>query len=326
MRRLAKIAGWCGMAVLGWLAGQAQLFTQAQESIDARSIVAHVNGVPITRQELGEELIARKGREQLKLLINRRIIEQACQKAGVTVTDAEVEQDVKDVMKSVNAVTAAQFEETVLRQRKMTLADYKEDVVRPGIMMKKLAGQRVKVTEEEVQQAYAAKYGEKVRCRVILVPDQRTGTSIHAEVKNDRAAFLRYARQQADPQMAAMAGEIRINRFSTLDNIEKAAFELKDGEVSHVLQVRDQGWAILLREALEPADASKKFADVRDELHKEVLDRNLRQVVPEVFKELRDQAVVRDYLNNKFDIKEAVRQFSQDKPAGPASAKSGDGK
>src|SRR5437870_4588563 len=52
--------------------------------------VAQIHGnIWITREDLGEFLIARHGYANLELLVNRRIIDHACQQKGVTVTDAE---------------------------------------------------------------------------------------------------------------------------------------------------------------------------------------------------------------------------------------------
>ena len=66
-----------------------------------KNVVAEVNGQLITRAELADELIARKGKKELQLLINRRIIEQACRQAGVTATDAEVEAELRKVVKEM---------------------------------------------------------------------------------------------------------------------------------------------------------------------------------------------------------------------------------
>jgi foldase protein PrsA len=328
MRRFGKILGWGGLAILGWIGGQVYSHCCAQNSRPATSpaeyeknVVAYVNGVPITRQELGEELIARKGKEQLKLLINRKIIEQACQKAGVSVTDAEVEADLKDVMRTANAATPAQFEESILKRRNTTLIEYKEDVVRPGIAMRKLAGKQVEVTDEEIRRAYESNYGEKVKCRIIMIPesDARLAPKIFAQVRDDREAFLRQALQQADPNLAACGGEIKIGRFTGLDSVEEAAFALKDGQVSQVLQV-EGGRVILLREGLEPRDESTTLEQVRDELRHSLLEKKLRAEVPRVFHQLREEAVIRDFLNNKFDIKEVMNELYKKTPPGPASA------
>src|SRR4051812_33957600 len=55
-------------------------------------VVAYIYGTtPITREDLGEYLIARQGVEKLELLINKKIIDRACQQRGIEVTAAEVD-------------------------------------------------------------------------------------------------------------------------------------------------------------------------------------------------------------------------------------------
>ena len=45
----------------------------------SQRVVAYIHGtVPVTREELGEYLIARYGHDRLEMFVNRRIIEIAC--------------------------------------------------------------------------------------------------------------------------------------------------------------------------------------------------------------------------------------------------------
>jgi parvulin-like peptidyl-prolyl isomerase len=277
------------------------------------SVVATVNGLPITRQELADELIQRKGRAQLELLINKRIIQHAAQQAGVTVTEQEVEEDLRKVMRSALCSTAADFEKTVLRQRGTTLIEYKEDVIRPGLLMNKLAGKRVEVTGEDLQRAFASAFGEKVDVCVIVQDNQGDAFRIHSEVNGKPEVFRRFARQQPDRGLAATGGKIKpIARFSSNDLIEKRAFELRDGEISEVLETAGKQYVILLRERLIPADTAKSLEDpkVREALTEEVREAKLKTEMPKLFKELREKANVQNYLANQFDIKselEAVK-------------------
>src|SRR5262249_23602779 len=58
----------------------------------SRRVVAYYNGtVPVTREDLGEYLIARMGAERLENLVNKKIIEYYCRDRGIEVTAAEVE-------------------------------------------------------------------------------------------------------------------------------------------------------------------------------------------------------------------------------------------
>src|SRR5687768_7556757 len=128
MGMLGKGAGVCGLLISGIIAGQLTTPLSAEGSAkkgavanaatataaDAdKNVVAYVNGQPITRQELGEVLVARKGKEQLRFLINKKIIDQACAKAGVQVTDEEVEENLRSQLKSLS-MDRKVFEESVL--------------------------------------------------------------------------------------------------------------------------------------------------------------------------------------------------------------------
>jgi parvulin-like peptidyl-prolyl isomerase len=282
-------------------------------------VVALVNNVPITRAELANELIARKGRQFLELLINRRIIEQAAAKAGVTATDKEVEEELAEVIRSLKLKNAAEFERTVLKDRQTTLYEYKEDVLRPAILMRKLAEKRVQVTDEDLRKAFEANYGEKVQCRIILIPKSDglgVALKVYEKVRGKGLEeFIREASQQPS-HLAATGGRIRpINRHSAVPELERAAFSLRDGEISGIIEVQE-GYVILYRERLIPADTSIRFEDVRELLYKEVYKRKIEAEIPLLFNELRASAVIKDFLNNRFDVQDIALPIpNQNRPA-----------
>jgi parvulin-like peptidyl-prolyl isomerase len=325
---------WIGAGLLvvsGWALAQCHGLVLAQPPATGKSgspsevdrnIVAYVNNVAITRQELAEELLARKGKKQLELLINRKIIEQAAQKANITVTEAEIEADLKDFITASGCSSARDFEKNVLLKRDTSLFEYKEDVIRPAILMRKLGGQRVSVTDEDLKKAFDAKYGERVQCYVILEKNKRNADTIYHELlaaagsgeKNAVAsAFMRKAKTQADPHLAANGGLIHISRNSAYANMEQRAFQMQDNEMSEVLQT-PEGYVIMLREKLLPPIAGKKFETEKETIRKDIAETKLRVEVPKLFKELRDKAVVQDFLNNKYDIKAIMEQLSSVTP------------
>ena len=66
--------------------------------ITDKNIVAMVNGQKITKQELYNLLIDTYGEDALDVLIRRTLICQSAEKEGIRVTDAEVEQKLKDLI------------------------------------------------------------------------------------------------------------------------------------------------------------------------------------------------------------------------------------
>src|SRR5437867_3368226 len=131
-----------------------------------KQIVAVVNGVAITRAELADELIQRRGKAHLEALINRRIIEQSCAMAGIAVTEKEVEDELRELMRANGFNTASDFEKQMVKPMlHITLPEYKEDVLKQGILTRRLAAHRIQVTDEELRKAFDSKYGERVQCR-----------------------------------------------------------------------------------------------------------------------------------------------------------------
>src|SRR5262245_35857937 len=94
-----------------------------------KNIVADVNGQLITRQQLAEELIARKGRAQLDALVKRTIVEQAARARGITVTDREVQAEVVDQMRASASANLYDFEKQMLRPMNTNLVEWREDIV-----------------------------------------------------------------------------------------------------------------------------------------------------------------------------------------------------
>lgn len=329
--RFGKLCGGCALLIAGWLAGQVEPMLSAQPSKPAatphlpdydKAVVAYVNGVPITRQELGEELVVRKGAKQLQFLIHRRIIEQACQKTGIKVTDAEVEAEFQERMKFSRVRDEKEFERALLQKNGMSLFEYKEDDIRKELLLRKLAAPRVQVTEEDLRKAFEANYGAKVAGRIIHIVDatRRIAEEVYEKAGKSADDFIREAKLQANRELAARGGKILpIHRHSTMPAVEKAAFRLRDGEISELIEVQG-GFVIFLREGLEPPDPTKSFEKEKPDLHADIQKK--KQVIEalKLARELREKAVVFDYLNQDSGLKGILQRFDKMSPPGPVSA------
>src|SRR5438128_2429968 len=158
--RMALGIGFVGLTALAVLWGQQNSLSRAratppQQKITAettpaptptpptssdysRRVVAYVyDTIPITREELGEYLIARMGAERLRNLVNKRIIEHACQQKGIEVTAAEVEADLAETLKGMQLEQKRFVEEVLQKQYPKTLYEWKEDVVKPELPIAK---------------------------------------------------------------------------------------------------------------------------------------------------------------------------------------------
>ena len=93
----------------------------------------------LTREEFADYLIRRYGGDKLELFVNLRIIETACARKGITVTDAEIDAAIRDDLKTMN-LSEEVFRTQFLKQYNKNLIEWREDVIRPRLLMSKLGG------------------------------------------------------------------------------------------------------------------------------------------------------------------------------------------
>jgi hypothetical protein len=287
----------------------------------SQRVVAYIYGtIGITREELGEYLIARVGADRLTNLVNKRIIEHVCRQKGIEVTAAEVEADFQETIKGLGpGVTIKEFVNQVLKPRNKTLYEWKEDVVKPRILLSKLSRDRVQVTDEDLQLAFEAHYGEKVDCRIILWPkgENQIALNMYGKLRDSEEEFDRASRMQAHPNLAATGGHISPIGRNTTGNeaMERAAFSLHKGEISQLIETPD-GTVVLKCIDRIPPDKSKTLEQVRGTLYKEVFDKKLQAEIPKVFNELRVQADPKFILKDGITEEELLREVHKELQSG----------
>jgi RNA polymerase sigma factor (sigma-70 family) len=238
--------------------------------------------VPITRQELGEHLIRRLSRPQLEAYVNQRILEHVAREKGVSVSDQEVAAALAAERTALGADGPAFGQ--VLRRYNKTLAEWKEDVLRPRLLMGKLCRDRVRVTERDLRDAYEADFGPKVQCWVMSWPreEKEKATQVADALRKNSGAFSPFAGRHPNTSITLRHGTGR-------EELERAAFRLRDGEVSPLVETPD-GFAVIRCERRIPADASRSFEQVRGCLEEEVRDRLLQEEIARHFQELKKEA------------------------------------
>lgn len=332
-RRLSYVAGVAGIAAAAFfwgrqialsqtrttdpIAGKFEVTPVSSSNGDySRRVVAYIHGnIPITREDLGEYLIARIGTERVEALVNRRILELACRAQGVYVTDAEVQAQLNEDLKALgNGITEKDFAGQILKRFNKTLFEWKEDVIRPRLALMKMARPHVQVSDEDLRKAYEAKFGPKVQCRMIVLAE---GTKAHwsqiwEKVRSSEDEFRNTARTQFIPQLAAEGGQVPpVHKHFGDPNLEREAFSLKPGEVSSVIQMKDKTAVILKCDAHVPADDKVRFEEQRIPLLREIEQAKLNQKVPEMFQQLRRQAAPSILLGTQTrqdDLERAVQR------------------
>jgi PPIC-type PPIASE domain len=266
----------------------------ASSSDYSQRVVAYLyDSIPITREELGEYLIARLGAEKLELLVNKRIIELACKERNIEVTAAEVEAALEENLSGLS-VSREVFVKEVLKGYKKTLYEWKEDVLRPKLLMTKLVRDKVTSTEEDLRKAFEAYYGEKVECRLILYPksEENRARAEYPSIRDSEEAFAQKAKQQASPHLAAVGGKLDkpLGRYTIgNDELEREIFSLQPGDVSRVMGT-PEGAVVVKCDKRIPADTTVNFETVKPQLIKDVIERKIQLEIKETFAKLSEKA------------------------------------
>jgi RNA polymerase sigma factor (sigma-70 family) len=188
--------------------------TQADQPPDPKQPVAFIFDMPITREQLADYLIAQYGADKLEQLVNKLIIERSCRDKGITVSDAEIDEAVKEDMNAMACSDPNAFEDHLKSKFNRSLREWKEDVVKPRVCLGKLARLRVSASEEDIRKAFEGAFGEKAQCEIILWPkgQEEAAKTAYAIIRDHPEEFKLFGRQKVNISFAARLG--RIDPFS----------------------------------------------------------------------------------------------------------------
>lgn len=317
-RRLVQIVA--GTACLGLLATVVFQFVRADNATSQEQPAGHatvgtaavpnqsqplgrVNDQTITYDQVARECVERHGAEVLDSIINRLIIQQECEKRGIVVTEAEVRQEVQRIVKNFKLPLDTWYQ-MLQTERNISPQQYHRDIIWPMLALKKLAGQNVQVTEEDMRKAFERDYGPRVEVRAIVVNNNvRRAGEIWEECQKRPQEFDKIAKEHSeDPNSRPLGGVVPpIRRHAGLKQLEDEAFKLKPGEISSVIQTGENRHVILKCEGFtEPIVTD--IRDVWDELHQTLTEEKTQQAVARVFDDIRKRAQVINYLTNESTV------------------------
>jgi hypothetical protein len=283
--------------------------------VNPTDAIATINGEVITRQQLADECVARKGEEILETLIARRLIEQAMKSKNLEVTPAEVDQEIDRVAMRTAGVGREAWLRTLAKERGISPIQYARDIIYPALALRKLAAPRVQVTEKDLTESFESQYGAKIRCRIILVDKLRTAQEIWEELKKNPAGFEKLAQERSiDIGSRSLGGLLAepISRHAYPRTVSSAAFaqlvdgdpndkdpnhKPKDGDFTGPIQVTESSWVIMMRDGLiEPQPANPKDERIRKQLHEMNYEVKLKEAMGQVYVEMTKASAIDNKL------------------------------
>jgi foldase protein PrsA len=283
--------------------------------------IATVNGEVITRRQLADECVVRKGEEILETLVARKLIEQGLRASKKEVTAAEIDAEIDNVAMRVAGIGREAWLRTLSKERGISPAQYARDIIYPALALRKLAAPRVQVTEKDMQNSFEAQYGEKLRVRIIMVDKLRTAQEIWEELKKNPGGFEKLAQDRSmDTGSRSLGGLLAepITRHAYPAHVADAAFsqlvdgDPKDNDASHKpkdhdftgpIQVAEATWVLIRREAVIPAQkVDPKNDAVRKGVYEMIYEVKLKEAMNEFFVEMMRAAAIDNKLTGRVKL------------------------
>lgn len=262
---------------------------------DAARISHNGKSLAISVDEVANECMKRVGKEVLENLINRTIIQLACQEQGLQVTRAEVDQEIVRIAAEFK-IPVEQYLQMLQAERNISPQQYRNDVIWPMLALRKLAGTDVRVSQKEIQTSFEREYGPRVKARMIICDNLRRAQTAWQKAKEDPEGFEKYVQEYSiDPASKSLDGSIPpIPRHSGSPNLETAAFKLKPGEISAVIQLDDavQRYVILKCEGRTEPVVRELDEQVQAELEDQLKKQKIQEQVAKVFESIKSETRV----------------------------------
>ena len=244
-------------------------------------VVAVINGEEISRDTLANVLININGAEGLERIIRRTLVKQEARKRNLSITGEEVAERVE---LHINAQIQQQMKQGGLKDEQdlkrelekagMTLEKYRTNIakmfkltngqIEAELLAEKIIRETVKITNEELHEAFEEQLGEKILARQIVFRSIRDAEKALERLKSG-ANFESLAKKESIDRNSASRGG-RMRPFGPEGVMGKAVASLKNGELSDIVKT-DSGYHIIKLEKRIPR-STKKFSEVKEDLEK----------------------------------------------------------
>ncbi len=289
----------------------------ASGSVVVDRVVAVVNDEIITLSDLQREEALKKGeaarddRLVLEDMIDRKLQMAAAKRAGVDVTDKELDEAVADIIKR-NNMDMLQFG-MALGKEGLTLEQYRAELreqITLSRLFNKYVRSNVNVDEAEAREFYqnnAKTYSlpEEIRVRQIFLalpdkatPEQAAAVREKAQAVYARAQkgedFIHLVREVSQGATASEDGDLGfMRRGDALPEIEEAARALKPGDSSSPFLCAG-GYNIIKLE--EVRTTVRPFEKVKDEIMKKLYEQKMENTYRSWLQALRGDSHIENRL------------------------------
>ncbi len=254
--------------------------------------VATVNGEKIAKSELYEAMYNQVGKSVLDDLITRRLIAQEAKKLGLTVTEADIDEEIQRIIDENFMGMEDQFEQ-LLEQYGLTMESVRNDA-RVKLMARKIAETQLEISDEELKEYFADNQEKfnipaEVKARHILVKTEEEALEV-IDLLNGGADFAELAKERSeDPGSKDQGGELGFFKPGEMQQeFEDAAFSMEIGEISEPVE---SWYGFHVIEVLEKKSGREvTFDEVKDQVYEEMAEEKIYKLIQDLIGRLRAEA------------------------------------
>ncbi len=212
------------------------------------------------------------------------------------VQSAEGKKELLDSMVFREIILEKARKEGIDKSKEVTdlLEDLRKRVIAETYLKKKVE-QDAKISDAEMKNFYEQnkerfKSGEEVRASHILVKTEKEAQDIMAQLKKG-AGFEELAKKYSQDSTAAKGGDLGwFPRKAMVPEFEKAAFGLKEGELSGIVKT-NFGFHIIKVTGKRPA-GERSFDEVKDQIKANLLPAKQQEIVQKLREDLKKNAKI----------------------------------
>ncbi|MFC3748810.1 peptidylprolyl isomerase [Paenibacillus sp. GCM10012306] len=265
---------------------------------DDNTAVATVNGENITKSQLYDKMVEAGGPSTLQSLITTTLVSQEAKKANITVTDADIAEELSDLKAQFGGEEAFN---SALAQSGMTLDDLKKQMPLQ-VELRKILEPQVKITDDEIKKYYDENKAhfdteEEVRASHILVKTKEEADEVLKELK-DGKDFATVAKEKStDTGSKDNGGDLNFfKRGDMVPEFSDVAFKLKVGETSGAVKSQ-YGYHII--KVTDRKEAKKYTLDEKkDEIRKTLTSQKISELSSTWLKDITEKAKITNTLTD----------------------------
>jgi parvulin-like peptidyl-prolyl isomerase len=238
--------------------------------------------------------------EILDSMITEKIMKMRAQELNITLSDAELENKIKEIKKDYGEDFTSLFAEQNINYEK-----WKEEFKEETLLQKLIAmdvNDKIKISEDEIEDYFNKhrsnyKTDSRVRVAQIVVRDMATAEKV-VEKLNSGESFANVAAQMSIGPEASRGGDLGfITRWVMPNPLDKTIFKLPANKISPIVQ-SSYGFHIFKVLESQPAK-DRNLADVRQDIMADIRLQKEESAFTEWLAALQNKAVIKKETNIK---------------------------